>query len=172
MPGMTDAWLAGVYSNMGASLINTGKLAEARDCYEKALRLDPESARAYVNLGILVAKCHELARARQCFEEAIELDPDYAPSYYNLGLVLEGSDAAAAEHLYQTALSLDPDYAPAYSALGRDFLRHGDRSRAIEYFQRALDRDPGLVTARRGLTVARQPQTVAHGGTNSEPAAE
>ncbi len=52
---------AGVYNNLGASLANTGRLAEAMHCYEDALRLDPTCSMAYVNMGTLFGKLREPA---------------------------------------------------------------------------------------------------------------
>jgi tetratricopeptide (TPR) repeat protein len=149
-------WLAGVHTNLGASLVNAGRPAEAMHCYEEAVRIDPTYAAAYVNMGTLFGKFREPARARQCFEKAISLKPEYAPSYYNLGVLLESTDAEAACRCYQTALSLDPDYAPAHNTLGLVWLRRGDRTQAIEHFERALKSDPDLASARRNLALVWQ----------------
>ncbi len=149
-------WLAGVHTNLGASLINAGRFAEAMRCYDEAVRIDPTYAAAYVNMGTLFGKLREPARARQCFETAIALKPEYAPSYYNLGVVLESTDAEAACRCYKTALSLDPDYAPAHNTLGMVSLRRGERTQAIEHFERALRSDPDLASARRNLALACQ----------------
>jgi tetratricopeptide (TPR) repeat protein len=150
------AWLAGVHTNLGASLVNMGRLAEAMHCYEEAARLDPTYAGVYVNMGTLFGKLRQPVRARQCFEKAIALKPGYAPSYYNLGVVLESTDAEAARRCYEMALSLDADYAPAHNTLGLVSLRHGDRTQAIEHFERALRSDPDLASARRNLALACQ----------------
>jgi tetratricopeptide (TPR) repeat protein len=151
------AWLAEVETNLGASLLNAGRLTEAMQAYEAAVRVDPTYAGAYLNMGTLFGKLRQSARARQCFEKAIELKPESAPSYYNLGLVLEPSDAEAARRCYETALSLDPDYAPAHNLLGMSLMRRGERGEAIAHFQEALRIDPNLATARRNLALACQP---------------
>jgi Flp pilus assembly protein TadD len=162
------AWLAEVHTNLGASLVNTGRLAEAMRSYEEAVRIDPAYAGAYLNMGTLFGRLGDLARARQCFEKAIALRPEYAPSYYNLGVLLESTDGEAACRCYQTALSLDPDYAPAHNLLGMSLLRHGDRAQAIEHFRRALRSDADLALARRNLALACQPPAADDGADRSK----
>ena len=56
------AWLAEVHTNLGASLVNTGRLAEAMRSYEEAVRIDPAYAGAYVNMGTLFGRLGDLAR--------------------------------------------------------------------------------------------------------------
>ena len=162
------AWLAGVHTNLGASLVNTGRLAEAMHCYEEAARIDPTSAGAYVNMGTLFGKLRQPARARQCFEKAISLKPAYAPSYYNLGVVLESTDAEAVRRCFEMAISLDPEYAPAHNTLGVVSLRHGDRAQAIEHFEQALKCDPNLAIARRNLALACQTPTAGRAADHSQ----
>ncbi len=77
-PGFPPHMRAGAQVNLGVALANCGKPAEARQCYEEALRIASDFPFAYLNLGALFARLHEPAQAKRCFEKAIELDPDNA----------------------------------------------------------------------------------------------
>ena len=151
---MPAGWLAGVQCNLGASLMGMGRLGEAAVAFDQAIQLNAEDCLAHVNRGIIALRLSDIDAARRYFEKAIELRPDYAPAYVNLGILVEPDDPDGALELYGKAISRNPDYAPALAATGRNFLRRGQPTRAIEYLQRAVRTDPSLTAARRDLADA------------------
>ncbi len=74
-PGNATAW-----ANLGAIHILLGQEAEARSCYDKALRLDPENWLAHYNLALLAARTGERESAFQHLEEALTALPSTASS--------------------------------------------------------------------------------------------
>lgn len=71
----------------------------------KAIELDPRSARAYYNRGGLYVKKNDLARARADYQKAVELDPNHINAYYNLACVLSlDRQLEAAEKSLENAL--------------------------------------------------------------------
>ena len=52
-----------------------GHPAEARACYEQALRWKPDLAAAHLNLGVALAKQNRLEEARAEFRETLRLAP-------------------------------------------------------------------------------------------------
>jgi tetratricopeptide (TPR) repeat protein len=101
-----------------------GRLEQAADEIEAALRLDPDSTEAHGALArVAAASGRRLARA----EELLTRDLQRLPP---------GDDAALADCHY---------------ALGALLERQGERGQAREHYQEALRRDPGSPEARAAL---------------------
>jgi Flp pilus assembly protein TadD len=133
------------YSNQGGELLRAGKQAEARDWLEKAVRLDPELARAWVNLGVALRRAGNLDDAEAAYRKALEIDPATHPAYHNLAAVLRlrGQEAEAEELMTLTGrLGTRNPY--SYLTLGDLSLKHGRLDEARRYYRKALrlgDRD-------------------------------
>ncbi|HET9783715.1 MAG TPA: tetratricopeptide repeat protein [Terriglobales bacterium] len=70
------------YNDIGAYLIEQGKLDEAVEWLEKAAvapRYDSPFF-AYFNLGRVYERMGKLDRAERCFSRALEINPGYAPA--------------------------------------------------------------------------------------------
>ncbi len=69
----------------------------AEGYYEKATKMDPQSAVAWINLALFYDRAQEFPRARVAFEKAIELDPGNADwkGWYSSVLLALGSTAEA-----------------------------------------------------------------------------
>jgi protein O-mannosyl-transferase len=93
-----------------------GRLPEAIDQFEAALRLNPNFAEAHSNLGMALAEVPgRLPEAIDQFEAALRLDPDFAIAHNNLGAVLANSPGRLPEAIsqFETALRIKPDYPDA-----------------------------------------------------------
>ena len=66
-------------------LADLGQMDEAINCYEKVLKIEPNSYYALNNLGIVFGGVNRLTDAVQCFEKAIQIKPDYTDAYLNHG---------------------------------------------------------------------------------------
>ncbi len=148
------AWMA--HNNLGLILSNIpGRLDDAIDHYEEALRLKPDFAEAHDNLGnALAALPGRLREAVAQHEEALRLKPDSAEAHNNLGLALAKMQGrlndAAAE--YEAALRLRPDYAEAHDNLGNAFAQMPGRlSDAFVQYREALRLDPDSAAAHNNL---------------------
>ena len=109
-------------NNLGFLLSKApGRMQEAIDHYEAALRLKPDYAQAHANLAsALVARPGRLEDAVAHFEEALRLNPGLTEAHYNLACALEtipGRTGEAVAH-YEEALRQNPDYAEAHYNLG------------------------------------------------------
>src|SRR2546429_304470 len=107
-------------NNLGAVLADQGKLAEAIEQHERALKIRPEYAEALNNLGVALENQGKLAEAGDHYRQAVRVKPDYALAHYNWGnaLAQQGKLPEASEHYHQ-ALQLRPNYAEAHNNLGR-----------------------------------------------------
>jgi tetratricopeptide (TPR) repeat protein len=136
-----------------------GRLDEAMQRYQDAIRLAPHPARAHLNLGNVLLAKGDLPGALDAFRTAIKHKPDYAGAYYNIGNALLGNgqfDEAAAN--YRRALEIQPDYAEVHCSLGVALKELGQLDHAVTSFQRALEINPDLVEAHLNLGNALQAQ--------------
>jgi protein O-mannosyl-transferase len=131
------------HNNLGAYLMGEGRLGEARDRFEAALRLDPKYASAHYNLAQLLEKTDRLADAVASYETAIRFNPKLTDAHVNVGHLLDrlGRSADAIPH-YERALQLDPDAGDVHADLGASLLKTQRLGPAIEHFKTALELEP------------------------------
>src|SRR5205823_3447801 len=145
--------------SLGLALARHGKLAEAVEHYEAALRLEPGYVDADYAWGNALARQGKLAEAVEHYEAALRVKPDHANAHTNAGaaLVGQGKLAEAIEH-YQQALRAKPDHADAHTNLGEALAQQGKLDEAIEHYRRALEIRPESADAHNdwGLALARQ----------------
>ena len=86
-----------------------GQAAEARDAYERALQMSPDSAFLYRELGLIERRQGNVDAGLDRFRRAAELDPDDAASLIQLGeLLIERQDFMGAEAAYRRAADIEP----------------------------------------------------------------
>jgi Tfp pilus assembly protein PilF len=73
------------YVNLGSLLIEQGKIKEAIDPLEKAVKLAPENAYCRLRLGTAYLRAREFDGAQRQLEKAIQINPDDPTAHYQLG---------------------------------------------------------------------------------------
>jgi len=142
------------HNNLGNEMLKAGRVPEAMQRYQEALRLDPSYQDAQVNLDtarhhaatVLCSRGLELAKAGR-FEEAIEpmqqaihLQPDFAEASCNLGNVFASLNRhAEAVECYRQALASSPGSFVAASNLAMVLETMGRRDEAMAAAARAID---------------------------------
>ncbi|MGD9581649.1 MAG: tetratricopeptide repeat protein, partial [Vampirovibrionia bacterium] len=118
-----------------------GNYDSAIACYTKALEFDKENAQANCNLGFVHWEKSEIDEAIKYYQQAIALHPEYDIAYNNLGVAyLDGKGQAnLAEALFAQAIKHNPNYALAYYNRGRAYDSLGEKTKAADYYQMALD---------------------------------
>jgi Flp pilus assembly protein TadD len=130
----------------GVEAMRTGKLAEARMDFEKALRDQPQSAEANLQLGLLYGQLGNVTSASEAFRKAVRVKPDWAEAHYNLGLTMVSDphgkrDWPGAMAEFREALRLRPNYPEAHRLLGVGLTETGQNAAAISEFRAALAAD-------------------------------
>ncbi|MFS2033145.1 tetratricopeptide repeat protein [Polaromonas sp. CT11-55] len=136
----------------GMALEQQGQLEEALRCYESAIVLVPELARAHFSRGTILLDRGDAQEALAAFTKAAQYKPDSAGAHFNLGAAyvrLERHEAAISA--YRQALMLKPDFAEAEMALGAALEEQGDDEEAMKRYRRALEIDPGYAAAQDKL---------------------
>ncbi len=129
--------------NLGLALLNSGRDAEARAHFERALALDPTSHQALCNLGFLHARAGRPAEAIACFQQSLRLNPAFAEAHYNLGCVLlaAGKNAEARAE-FEAAIRLNPDYGDAHNNLAVILADARNYADAVTHYSAALTLNP------------------------------
>jgi Tfp pilus assembly protein PilF len=73
------------YVNLGSLLIEQGRVKEAIEPLEKAVKLAPENAYCRLRLGTAYLRVGEFDEAQRELEKAIQIDPDDPTAHYQLG---------------------------------------------------------------------------------------
>src|SRR5439155_1201721 len=107
-----------VQFNFGTALTFAGRLDEAIDQYQQALKIRPDYGIAHNNLGNVLLGRGNPGEALEHFREALRLDPSNAEAHYNVGSVLRSrGDLSEAAGQFREALQLKPDWIPAVASL-------------------------------------------------------
>ena len=126
------------WSLIGWAHVDLEQLSEARDCFRKALQIEPSWDNGYVGLGVVCRREGKLAEARENYLQAIRLVPDNAEAFSSLLVIelMEGNDKLAVEY-GERAWAIRDNYAsiPANLSIAYHYL--GDEQKRDEYFEHA-----------------------------------
>jgi len=110
--------------------------SEAKEAYERAIRIDPTHADAHVNLGRLLHEEGAASEAERHYRAAMNAHPDHETAAFNLGVALEdlgrSDDALDA---YQRAIAIDPSNADAHYNLAGIYERRGEKQAALRHLK-------------------------------------
>jgi len=143
-------------NNLGGSLLVQGRIDEAIEHLQEALRLDSRNAEAHSNLGVALARRGRRVEAIEQYRQALSLDPRQTQVYSNLGnALLQEGDVREAITQFDAALRINPDDPQARTNRAGALLRDGRREEAIAEFERVLRVTPDFQPARRNLEIIR-----------------
>lgn len=136
---------ARAYKIWGNARQAQGKVEEAKNCYAKAIELDPDFAEAYTNLGTLYAQEQQWQSAIAFYQKAIALQPNLASTYRNLARVrAQMGQLSEADECWFKAYSLEPAKATPeeHIHLGDNFLKQNQVTQAIRCYCHAIELNP------------------------------
>ncbi|MBW9221687.1 protein kinase [Methanothermococcus sp. SCGC AD-155-C09] len=74
--------------NKGVALYYQEKYNEAIECYDKALKIDPNYVDAWYNKGVALKNLGKYNEAIMCYDRVLEIDPGYVKAWNNKGDIL------------------------------------------------------------------------------------
>ena len=142
---------------LGRQLANQGRIGEAIEALQLAVKADREYADGHYNLGVLFQGQGKLAAAIGAYRQALAIKPDYVEAHNNLGFALQGlgrrDEAVTA---YHQALAVNPDSPEIHNNLGLACKELGRLDEALASYRQALAVDPGFAKAHSNLGSALQ----------------
>jgi tetratricopeptide (TPR) repeat protein len=144
-----DSRLADAHVWLGSGLLILGRVDDAIDAIQEAIRLEPENGQAYQGLAraYWVGK-GDFDRAIPAFEKSIELNPEAGYSYLQLGLLLSWQGRyAEAERILKRSVELQEQYVSgnaglqvvgANARLGYVYYLQGRHEDAIREYERGM----------------------------------
>jgi tetratricopeptide (TPR) repeat protein len=143
---------------IGSVYLNQQKTAEARESFERALKLRatyPDTlANSWNNLGLLAARDGRTAEAIGYFRKALDLSPDHLIALDNLGSAYRQQKLwDDARKTYERALEVSSNDSEANYGLGMVFAQHDDTARAFDSLQKALTLRPVYPEALNNLGI-------------------
>jgi len=143
---------------IGSVYLDQQKTAEAREAFERALKLRasyPETlANSWNNLGLLDAREGRTGEAVGYFQQALKLSPDHLIALDNLGSAYRQQKRwEDARKTYERALEVNPNDAEANYGLGMVFAQNDDTARAFDSLRKALKLRPVYPEALNNLGI-------------------
>ncbi len=136
----------------GNTFEDAGAWEQAMACYDAALALAPQLAKAHLSRGNIFLATGQLDAALAAYAKALECNPRYAAAHYNAGNVylhLERREEALA--CYAQAVAAQPDFADAHVAQGCVLEELNRFEQAEASYRRALQVQPDYAEAHSNL---------------------
>jgi serine/threonine-protein kinase len=146
---LADAWAA-----IALSQSKLWHNASADSAYQRAISLDPYSARAHHWYALLLRRVGNVGEARREIELARENDPTLIITSNDGAIRLTSGDVAGAEDVLRRSLALDPNYPETHIKLGLVLLVRGLGAEATTEIQRGIALGGGYGSARNTAFVA------------------
>jgi tetratricopeptide (TPR) repeat protein len=133
---------------IGVVAYRTGRMDEAIDFTERALKLLPHSAPLHGNLCEMYRVAGRIDEAVEAGRKALELKPDHAQAANNLGIAyFDRREWEESERLYRQALAANPEFAEAWNNLGNVLRMQKRPEEALPAFDKATALKPNYPEA-------------------------
>ena len=113
-----------------------GEMEKARECFERAVDLDPFSVRAHRSLGWMLHLARRFASAEQWLQAALELDREPLQTQYILARVYMSQRRFAAALEQAERCQIDPPNSLGLSELGACLAHLNQREEALKIVAR------------------------------------
>jgi tetratricopeptide (TPR) repeat protein len=148
---------ARAYLALGKALLQDGKAPEALTELQEATRLEPQSGEAHYQLGLALARAGRRDEATAEVHKGRELSAaDERNQNANLDIAegraaLDKGELDQAATKFRHAVELAPESADARHYLGAVLEKQSDAEGAAAAYQKALELNPGDVSAKQSL---------------------
>ncbi len=127
---------ATIYQEEGSKLYGEGRIGDAIQAYEKALKLNPEDGYTYLMLGILYEDKKTVEKAAHYFKKGESLYPHKIDFYNARGMVyFQGGKLDKAATDVKEALKIDPKSPLSHFLLGNIYEEEGSFAEAVTEYQ-------------------------------------
>jgi tetratricopeptide (TPR) repeat protein len=133
------------YTYRASSLLNVGRVDEAKADIERALQLNPVNSTAFALQSIIAVTQNEKEKALNSAKKAVEADPNSPTARIAVSYALQaGFDLEGALNSLKDAVKLGPGNALAWARLSELQLSFGRLDEALEAAEKAVTLNPDL----------------------------
>lgn len=139
---------------LGLRDLESGRVKDAKDAFERSVKDDPQCTSGYTNLAVVQRAQGDNEEALKNLRRALAIESDYLAAFNQMALLHydRGRKGAAAELdlaevVCRQAQMLNPSYAPIYNTWGLIKVYKGDVIAALRFFEKAITLDPDLFEA-------------------------
>ncbi|MGI0485748.1 tetratricopeptide repeat protein [Pantanalinema rosaneae CENA516] len=133
------SFTANDYVEQGKALYFENRYEDAIACYDKAIQMEPENAKAWLSRGAILAKLQNYEAAIAAYDRTIQLKPDSSEAWFGRGTVLaklqRWDEAIVA---YDQAIQLKPDASLAWFGKARCQALQGQGDLSLTTLQQAI----------------------------------
>lgn len=138
-----DSNLATAHEALGEYFFAINKTREARDAWQRCLKLNPKNENCLLKLAELMIAVQDYEKALKLVNQQLDNNDKDPDAYFLKGIILRDKyrDTATALQYFQNALDLKQDFVNAWDMMGTTLLQQGD-TMARFYFDRVLEMQP------------------------------
>ena len=152
MPALNE--LAQAYITLGVLELRQHHAPRARELFERALKVNPDSLEARYDLALSWIASGRRDEARREYRTLLLINPNLADPHHDLGiLALEDHDLDGAVAELEKAVLLDPRRSVAWLNLGFAYTQAARYADAQRAFVSCLDTDPDNLACRRAVAL-------------------
>lgn len=152
-PGLAQT--ADEFNTKGMEFFKEGKINEAIQELQNAIKQDTTFVKAYINLGYIYYAHRILDYAIPLYKKALTFEPESALAHNNLGAaLLANRNYAEAINEYRLAIQYDSTYTEAHNNLAFAYYSVGLQDFAIKEAETALKLNPDYARAYNNLGLA------------------
>ena len=120
-----------------------GRLEDALQHCQEALRMDPKPALAYFLLGMIQMRRGNESEARQALIKSLDLDPAHSATHYYLGrLYLKANEFTAATNEFAAAIKLGDPSGAGHYGMALTLLAESHYAEAMPHLHSAVSGNP------------------------------
>ena len=127
------------YAKQGDQFFLAGRLKEAINSYDKALKIHPEMADVWNNRGVVLTRLKMFDEAIVSYDRALQIRADYADAWNNRGVsLIELQHYQEAINSFEQGIKVKPDYADAWNNRGVCLAKIQKYQEAVKSYNQAL----------------------------------
>ncbi|ROL61285.1 tetratricopeptide repeat protein, partial [Bacteroidetes/Chlorobi group bacterium ChocPot_Mid] len=137
-PYSSDAW-----QKLGIVLNNLSNYKKAIDCFDKSLSLNPNDSETLTNKAIALENRGNYKESLLIINEALRYDPTNEETMFHKGVILTANKKyISAIEIFQYLSENESFRKDCYIEMGICYQNTGQFSKAIEYYDLAIDESP------------------------------
>ena len=143
-----------LYNLLGNIASGQKKIDEAKESYEKSIKVDPNFSMAYSNLGLLYFHHkNDYKKAENLYKKSISLNTKEPEPHNNLGALyyaLEKYEDAI--NCYKKAIFINAKFSHAHHNIGNVYIAIGNFDEAKKHFKQSIKLNPDDAISHRSLS--------------------